>query len=612
MGASSKRFELIGIVFLPIAFVVFLFVGALFSVFASIHSWGIATPIILVVFLVLLGYLAKKFTHLARVQTGVVAVLCSLVLFLGYWVGEVFVAMMFEGGGPSALFGGRWDNGYELFGAGSFAIKGWLWGLGYVSRVLLVLLVLMVVMAVEASREFCGSCRRHATKVQWKAIIGSFDLAMLKHVNSVEELIKFTEDGQGTTQGDVRAVKAWIVSCKCKRIGYMTADVYDRESKSAGKRIISDLRVSQSDLLDLCDWIDRVDPKVPHPGRVLEMIEDFAPVVSADDHVPFDRLLEPDGTEWESKHRLDGSGLAVEWRCDTEYTKALRKQVAVGDYLTIPEALARAININDTACIYESVADWDGPRDWIEYWCDDEPENSQAHTVRGINLVKQAWIKRGGGWTPKNYPEFQALLEQAMETLDTATGIEPSNATAHAWKIYAGKGLMQGRELVRLHFDLATGDHPDLFGAHWMYHDYVTEKWGGSDEECLAFGRDRLEVSQVGSPSCALVCFSHFELAGTWHQQDEKEGMKNYFEQPEVRAEILRSNKRTFTDHRMSMVTPRVRAFMAYMLWQTGHIREARSHMEIMGKRTPWDPFPASVMIHQNDTYAKARKACGL
>jgi hypothetical protein len=248
----------------------------------------------------------------------------------------------------------------------------------------------------------------------------------------------------------------------------------------------------------------------------------------------------------------------------------------------------------------------------LELWCSEEPESTQAHTVRGINLVKQAWVQRGSGWTPKNYDEFQDLLRNAMDALEFATAIDDQNATAHAWKIYAGKGLQQEKDQVRSYFDHATKHHPDLHTAHWMFYDYITPKWFGSADECIGFARERLEACPAGSPSIAVIGHAHFEIACEWKQKDKKNGFKNYMAQPEVRSDILRGNQKAFRDHRMSMVTPRVRAFFAYMLWKTGHLHEARAHMEVIGKGTPWDPFPPKVFFFLHDTYPKARKACGL
>ena len=601
------RLEPMGILIYPLAFAVVFLLGFVFSLMNSTHSWGIATPFIFAGFFIALDQLLPRFSRMARISSEGTGAIYGFLIMPGYLVGEMLGATLLEQVSVVEWFGGRWSAGYELFGAGSFAFKGWLWAFAYGFRVLLVVYLFMGLFAREGGRTFCEHCKRVAWKVGWDSIIGNFDRARVEAIDEFGELMlepaPFDPDSS-------RAIRVRVRTCKCCRVGDLYAEAYDRKSETEGKVLVDGMRVSLNEILDLTDWLERVDPTAKLPGSKLDEIEDFG--ADLVEHVVFDKPITPENGEWASRYRLDGAGTAMEWRCDTEYTRALRKRVALGDYLVIQEALGMAKNINDTACIYEASADWGTAKDWIELWCEEERESTRAHTVRGINLVKQAWVKRGSGWTPKNYPEFQGLLRSAMDALDFATGLDDLNATAHAWKIYAGKGLQEDTERVRSYFDQAVKNDPDLHAAHWMYYDYITPKWGGSEEQCIAFARERLEACPAGSPSIAVIGHAHFEIALEWKEKDKKNGFKNYLAQPDVRADILRGNQKAFRGHRMSMVTPRVRAFFAYMLWQTGHIREARAHMEIIGKGTPWDPFSPRVFFFMNDTYPKARKACGL
>tara|TARA_R110000868_G_scaffold226872_1_gene479781 strand:- start:312915 stop:314759 length:1845 start_codon:yes stop_codon:yes gene_type:complete len=604
---SSQRMNPIGVVVYPVGAVIALLMGLGFSISNSTHSWGIATPIIFAVLFVVFDQLLPRMGRLARISTERGGAVYGLLLMPWYFVGEMLGATLVEQVSVLDWFSGRWFTGYELFGAGSFAIKSWLWALCYSVRVVIIVYLFVGMFMTEGERTFCQHCKRAAWKIRWESIVGNFDRGRVDGITSMDELMlkpaPYDPD-------DCRSIQIVVRTCKCCRVADLYTESYNRKSEISGKRLVYGKRVSLDEILDLAEWIQRVDPQAKLPGTKFDAVEDFEE--ASVEHVAFDQPIAPEGEEWGARYRDYSAMTAMEWRCDTEYTKALRKRIIVGDTLVVPEALGMSTNINDTACIYEASSDWGKPQDWIDQWCTESPESTQAHTVRGINLVKQAWVKRGSGWTPKNYPEFQGLLIDAMDALDFATAIDAQNATAHAWKIYAGKGLQQDREQVRSYFDLAVKEHPDLHAAHWMYYDFVTPKWGGSEEACIAFARERLDASPVGSPSIAVIGHAHFEIAGAWKERDKKNGFKNYLAQPEVRADIFRGNQKAFRDHRMSMVTPRVRAFFAYMLWQTGYINEARAHMEIIGKSTPWDPFMHPMFFFLRDTYPKARKACGL
>jgi hypothetical protein len=604
---SNKKMGLAGFLVYPFGAGVVFFLGLVFSVSNSTHSWGIATPFIFAVFFMVFDQLLPRIGRLARIPSERSGILYGLLMMPWYFVGEMLGAMLIEQVSVLDWFSGRWFAGYELFGTGSFAIKSWFWGLCYSVRVLIIVYLFAGMFMTEGVRTFCPHCKHTAWKIRWKSIIGNFDRGQVEAITNLDELML---DAGPHNPDRSRAIQIVVRTCNCCRVADLYTESYNRKSEIAGKRLVYGKRISLNEILDLAEWIQRVDPQADLPGSKLDGIEHFEEV--SVEHVAFDQPIVPEGKEWGSKYRMYSAMTAMEWRCDTEYTKALRKRILAGDTLVVPEALTVSTNINDTACIYEASADWDKPQEWIGQWCSESPESTQAHTVRGINLVKQAWIKRGSGWTPKNYPEFQGLLRDAMESLDQATVIDDQNATAHAWKIYAGKGLQQDRELVRSYFDQAVADNPDLHAAHWMYFDFATPKWGGSEETCIAFARERLNACPVGSPSIAVIGHAHFEIAGEWKERDKKNGFKDYLAQPDVRADIFRGNQKAFRDHRMSMVTPRVRAFFAYMLWQTGYISEAREHMEIIGKSTPWDPFMHPIFFFLSDTYPKARKACGL
>jgi len=601
MTRKPSRFQLNTWLAIPLGGTALFVLGGLFSLLTSTHHYGIAAFLIMIPHIFLITYTGIMIGRWGRVKDKTTGALLAVTFSIAYIAGELTLATMIEHHSLGGLFTSRWTDGYELFGSGSFALKGWLWALAYALRVLLVISVFLIALLTEGERQFCELCNSSTTKTQCKAVIKSFDPFDIEHLSSLKEMLTLKP-----TPNAPQGLWIRIRTCKCKRLGEIKVETYKIEEDVKGTTRIDSIPLSQRMFTQVCEWANAFDPAAANDLSAISLDEASATGPA------FDPTVKPDGEHWESVFRWEGAGTAMEWRCDTLYTRRLREVLKYGHYEVIDQALAHAQNINDTACIYEAAADWPKPQDWIDLWCQDHPESTAAHTVAGINLVKQAWIKRGSGYTPKNVDQFLELLDAAMVELNIATELEASNAVAWAWKIYAGKGLQHEHELVRSYFDAALQIAPDLHAAHWMHFDYLTPKWFGSETQCVAFAKEVLNSRSKGSPAFAAVAYTYFELAWENRKKPKKTGFKDYINRPDIRSDIIKANQLAFTDHQESMVTPRVRAFFAYMLWQLGEYTEARKHMEVLGKSTPWDPFTPSVFFLSKDTYAKARKACGL
>lgn len=607
MSSIRSSFEPENFYTLPVGIALMFVVGFVFSMLTATHAWGILIPVILVAYAFALVPVVIYFARFAKVRTVRGGLVVGCVLFPGYVIGEIVGSSLVEGDPAISWFAHRWGEGVELFGGGSYTIRSWMWAVAYVIKLLGLFVLIPVPIMLEGERQFCELCRTHTTRKVWKNHFGKFDKADLLSRKSLRDMLTL-QSGHGGTH----SIRVRVRACKCKSLCEMQTQSVSAENEHVGDNIIDAQILTPLGLNRLMEWIITIDPQVIDE-RVMAKLSEIGA-----QRKPFDRPIRPDGEEWRSVMRW-GSMTAMEWYADTEYTHELRQRLMQGDYRAVNDALRKSANINDTACIYEASADWSNAPDWIDLWCDEEPESSAAHCVRGIQYVKQAWIKRGSGWEPKNFAVFQALLSEAMGSLMRATELDPGNRVAHAWKIYAGKGMQQGDDVLRAYFDaactLAPGDTPgterDLLAAHWMYFDAITPKWGGSSEQLQRFAQECLAKCPNGSPGLATIPFIHHELASVAREQSQAE-MDSYLADTRVRSQIVEAYKKAFTTHRESMVTPRVRAIFAGMLWLTGELDLARVQLEHMGKSTPWGPFVSSVFVFSKFRLSAARKACGL
>ena len=607
MVHKRSAFEINNWMMLPVVIAVLFAFGFVFSIMSSTHDWGILIPVTMTPYLFAIVFVEIWLARVSKIRTEFAGGVIGLIGFISYLLGEMIGSCVFEGIPLASWYPTRWGDGVELFGAGSFAITSWIWAFVYLVKLGVLGLCIPYVFIHEGERQFCDLCRTHSTRKIWKKNVGRFDPSEIEGKMTLRELLELSPNPNGT-----HAVRIRVRGCKCLSLCELHAEKMKNEDEFAGDTIIEMQSLTPLGISRLIEWVIRVDPDVIDEQGITRLTS------IGGSYIAFDHPIEPEGDEWRSIMRW-GSMTAMEWYADTEYTQALRGLISKGDYRAVEDALGASININDTACIYEASADWSALADWIDLWCDDDLENSAAHCVRGIHYVKLAWIKRGSGWTPKNYGEFQALLSEAMRSLDRATELEPYNRVAHAWKIYAGKGLGQDHMELRKYFDAActlgpddpVGTQRDMLAAHWMYFDAITPKWGGSKKMLLDFADECLSKCPDGCPGLAVVPFVYNELSEI-ASSESKIKKKIFFTQNDVRSQIVSAYKKAFTNHRTSMVTPRIRAIFAGTLWHAGELELARQQLERMGKITPWAPFVSSVFFFSKQRLATARKACGI
>ncbi len=520
----------------------------------------------------------------------------------GVFVGGGFVGIWrIESPGDAfmAFHSARLGTGVTMFGAGSWALAGWMLVAAWVLAILLALLVCVGVPSTHAGRPFCESCGTGAAGKRWSGKLTNPSAGGIARARSEKSLDAVLAVMPGSSGASEHHLVVRIGACRCLGMATVTAKVLEASnSTDPGTEVVEEMAVSRGDLERIEAWRARA---LPHSAAVPQLS------IRVREHTPLEITPElPAGESHQCSVRW-GGGPSMDSFADNEYTKALRKRLADGDYLAAEAAIQQMRHPSDRAYVAEACADWPERPTWLDEWIEERPDSGLAYLVSGIGRVQQGWKARGAGWVPKNYEQFQAHLRDAEAHLVRAAELLPKDPTCRAWMLYAGKGLELGIEEQRARFEEVERCCPRHRSANTFMLDSLLPKWGGSEEDSLRFAREQARSARAGSVALSVVAEAHLHVGF-----DKEKEAATYWAKPDVAREVREANSKLFGNnaHKENMDSPRTRSMFAYMLWKTGQTDLARPHLERLGKSTAWGPF--NPIPGTSDSYGRARKAAGL
>ena len=590
--------------------------GALYALAPVYNPWSIANIVAFVAAMFGLGASCIVIARFGKIRGK------GLPLLLGLLAGVVFTLATFEAIrlisqnasgqpalGPVAFHRARLATGITLFGSAGL-VKGWLLGAIWILGLLLAILVSVTVCEVESNHPYCDECGSWARRQCWKFELVGPDTERLRRAKSGGRAHDLTVVTTGGPKD--RSLVTKVESCRCGAVAHLAAEVIKPGSEvDTGNAIVLSQEVSARDLDELFTWAESVSTKAPRRPdlSVLDRLQEEKKKLRE----PYELPEMPESGEHISKFRWDG-GVTLDAEANNAITKSLRARLMLGDYSAAELALSKMRHPSDRSFVAHACADWRVEPTWLRDWMIDNPHSAEAHLIRGIYGVGEAWKIRGVGWVPKNVDAFMGRLEEADRDLELAAALSPKDPTPWAWMLWTCKGRQLGMTEARRRFDEALARSPGHRAAHTFMLDFLKPKWFGSREMVEAFVEDTMRRARPGSHMLVVVPEAAYELAYFHAPDGKKPDAKAYLQSPGVAERIRRANEMLFKSDRFkpNMDTPRTRVWFAYMLWQTGALDEAAEHLRIIGPSTPWSPFPPPVLRFAKDTLRKARKQCGV
>jgi hypothetical protein len=209
------------------------------------------------------------------------------------------------------------------------------------------------------------------------------------------------------------------------------------------------------------------------------------------------------------------------------------------------------------------------------------------------------------------------LAEQGRKALRRAAELAPEDPVPWSVLLHCVSGSTDDPGELDEIFARVQELGPDLYSANQVRLGALTRKWYGSQEQALAFARERTQDLPPGHPLLALVASVHIEgmidggmrgnvIGRIWRTM-------RYLSKKEVRAEVDAASDRLlagadqYADHPWSMAAHQV--FAALYQDIPAHER-ARPHLERGGPRPM--PWPWGYFGDEVEKFAAARKAAGL
>jgi hypothetical protein len=254
---------------------------------------------------------------------------------------------------------------------------------------------------------------------------------------------------------------------------------------------------------------------------------------------------------------------------------------------------------------------------WLDEWARACPDSAVRLLFRGSRTRWWAWQARGSGRAavvkPDAWPVFHERLVTADQELGRAAALDPADPTPHVIALTVARGLSLGQAEARRRFDEVHRRDPFNAAACSSMIQATSRKWGGSTGAMLDFARWASGAAPDGHSAHKAIPLAHIEV---WLDQSSAQQRRQYFEQPQVRAEIREAAARSIWSprYRGGLLAWSDRNVFAFCFSRTGDGREALEQMRLIGQRVtrfPWeyDAYRGDVGAAYQRTRGKARAA---
>lgn len=293
-----------------------------------------------------------------------------------------------------------------------------------------------------------------------------------------------------------------------------------------------------------------------------------------------------------------GSTPRLETPDDDPDAKRLRIAQQKNDWKTLQDFFGSVTDPGEREFFVEKLADWKRRPPFLDAWVEASPRCAEAWLVRGAHGIQWAWEARTGA-SAENvddnaWPIFFERLKQAWSDLNQALELKPADPTPFAELIRCAMGLQMEKEVVFSCLENSLKRGAVSWKAHSSALWFICKKWYGSHEEMFDFARAVSASAPEGSGLHALIPVAHHErlLYAVAFDQDQ-EFAENYFNQPEVRDEIVDAYNRSLgsRSHRTDRATRYQSSFFALNLFRVLAFRQSLAEMDRLGDLIPEYPW---------------------
>lgn len=307
------------------------------------------------------------------------------------------------------------------------------------------------------------------------------------------------------------------------------------------------------------------------------------------------------------------TGYRLESSDDDPVAKRLRLAQQKKDWKTLQEFFQGLKDPGEREFHVEKLSDWQGRPPFLDAWVVSSPGCAEAWLVRGAHGIQWAWEARSGARADdvaeSAWPIFLERLRQAWSDLNRAIELNPADATPFGHLITCAMGLQLEKEVVYTLLRNTIDRSVISWKAHTAALWYLCEKWFGSHDEMFDFARSVSASAPEGSGLHALIPIAHHErwIYAAAFDQDQAFA-ENYFDQPEVRQEIVEAYRRSLgsSAHVTDRATRPQSSFFALALLRAESYPQSLAELERLGNVVP--EFPWAQLGDPVEKFTRARE----
>ena len=287
-----------------------------------------------------------------------------------------------------------------------------------------------------------------------------------------------------------------------------------------------------------------------------------------------------------------------------------------GDWRSVETVVGSSRDWANRGDVANALGDFPISEDWLR----STPDSSLAHSVRGTQLLRQAWNIRGSGMAESvaktAWGDFFATLAEAERTLITASELDQEDPYPWAQLIWTGNGLQIPKDDILQRFAMVQARDPEFVFAWHGVITAVAKKWGGSHELMFDVARNGDRTLSPGSAARVAIARAHEERR-LYYSAFEKdpEAAKAYFKLPEVANELsaAATNSVFSAQHQPSASTRLTQSWFAYALSLAGdavpaeRVRAAGLFLQLGDEGIPSLPWKTRYGARAGEQYARFR-----
>jgi tetratricopeptide (TPR) repeat protein len=230
------------------------------------------------------------------------------------------------------------------------------------------------------------------------------------------------------------------------------------------------------------------------------------------------------------------------------------------------------------------------PLEILERWTNEEPDSADALLCYGARLVQWSWDARGYGRgfqvSEKKWDRFFERLAKTESVLMKCAEEMPSDPTPWAYMIIVSTWNSEDHDIRFSYLEQAVSRDPYNWAAHMHMIIALSEKWGGDNEEMIAFAEKVAKSAPAGSDLPTILIKAYLEY---WKYlnifQDKPDEADKFLRSSDIQENAVKAYLRSLAseDFQETAVSIFARYNISAWFWLIRDRERLKNNLDILG-----------------------------